>query len=79
MQPFFLSEASSLFSVASETSSILAKSSLVIDGFCFIADKMACCRSFTGSLTGSFTGSFVDSFQAFRMRGKPEPRFYIAV
>lgn len=44
----------SLLNVAIETSSLLAKFSLVIDGFCFIVERMACCRSFTGSFTGSF-------------------------
>lgn len=67
MHPFFLSEVSSLFSVASETLSLFAKSSLVIDGFSFIADRMACWRSFTGSFTGSLTGSFFDSFWIWRV------------
>ena len=67
MHPFFLSEVSSLFSVTSETLSLFAKSSLVIDGFSFIADRMACWRSFTGSFTGSLTGSFFDSFWIWRV------------
>lgn len=58
MQPFCLREDSSLFSVASETLSLFAKISLVIDRFCFMAERTACCRLLTGSFTGSVAGSF---------------------
>lgn len=54
MQPFCLREDSSLFSVASETLSLFAKISLVIDRFCFMAERTACCRLLTGSVAGSF-------------------------
>lgn len=62
MQPFCLREDSSLFSVASETLSLFAKISLVIDRFCFMAERTACCRLLTGSVAGSFTGSVAGSF-----------------
>ena len=40
MYPSFLNEVSSLFNVASEIPSLFAKSSLIIDGFCFMIDSI---------------------------------------